>query len=248
MLNTNQGSIRLIESREPARSAAHATFPLARFGHLPFEVESNDADERLLDSFSSARRRFRGAIVGISDRTMITNAAASELLQPADRHLLRQWVLSPSHDPSGSEALFELANGLEVHARSYPVDWTGRVVGGVVHLSVAERSSRHARAVLPDGSRGVEDAEPSAAAVLDPALLAGWSELTDSERTVAELVGQGLSNREAGRRLFVSRHTVDYHLRRVYRKLGIKSRVELARVLGEHYESLLSVVAEQKIA
>jgi DNA-binding CsgD family transcriptional regulator len=65
---------------------------------------------------------------------------------------------------------------------------------------------------------------------------------------VAELVGQGLSNREAGRRLFLSRHTVDYHLQRVFRKLGIKSQVELARVLGEHYESLLSAVAEQKIA
>ena len=248
MLNTNEGSIRLIESREPPRSQDQAPFPLAPFGHLPFEVESNDADERLLDSFARARRRFRGAIVGISDRTMITNAAASELLQPADRRLLRQWVLSPGHDCSESTAFFELANGLGVHARCYPVDWRGRLVGGVVHLSVAERSTRHPTAVSPEGSKYGEDAELSAAALLDPALLAGWSELTDSERAVAELVGQGLSNREAGRRLFVSRHTVDYHLRRVYRKLGIKSRVELARVLGEHYESLLSVVSEQKIA
>ena len=248
MLNTNQGSIRLIDSMERAASQDQAAFPLASFGHLPFEVESKDADQRLLDSFAKARRRFRGAIVAISDRTMITNAAASELLQPADRHILRQWVLAPGHDISGSQTFFELANGLEVHARCYPVDWTGRRVGGVVHLSVAERPRRHARAVWPEGSRSVEDAEPLAEAVLDPALLAGWSELTDSERTVAELVGQGLSNREAGRRLFVSRHTVDYHLRRVFRKLGIKSRVELARVLGEHYESLLSAVAEQKIA
>lgn len=248
MLNTNEGSIRLIESREPRRGEDRVPVPLGRFGHLPVEVEPNDADERLLDSFARARRRFRGAIVAISDRTMITNAAASELLQPADRRLLHQRMLSPGHNRSGSEIFFELANGLAVRARSYPVDWAGRVVGVVVHLSVAEKPTRHATAVLPEGSRYPEDAELSAAAVLDPALLAGWSELTDSERTVAELVGQGLSNREAGRRLFVSRHTVDYHLRRVFQKLGIKSRVELARVLGEHYESLSSVVAEQKIA
>ena len=246
MLNTNEGSIRLIESTEPATGEDRALVPLVRFGHLPFEVESDGADERLLDSFARARRRFRGAIVAISDRTMITNAAASELLQPADGRLLRQWTLSPGDVRSRSEIFFELANGLAVRARCYPVDWAGRPVGVVVHLSVAETSTRHASAVS-EGSRYGEDAEPSTA-VLDPALLAGWSELTDSERTVAELVGEGLSNREVGRRLFVSRHTVDYHLRRVFRKLGIKSRVELARVLGEHYESLLSVVTEQKIA
>ena len=73
---------------------------------------------------------------------------------------------------------------------------------------------------------------------MDSALLSGWSDLTDSERTVAELVGRGLSNKKTGRRLFMSPHTVDYHLRRIYRKLGISSRVELARLLGEHYESL----------
>ena len=38
--------------------------------------------------------------------------------------------------------------------------------------------------------------------------------------------------------MFLSRHTVDYHLRRVFRKLGVNTRVELARALGEHYEAL----------
>ena len=63
---------------------------------------------------------------------------------------------------------------------------------------------------------------------VDATLLTGWSDLTDSERTVAELVGQGLSNKQTGRRLFMSLHTIDYHLRRIFRKLGITSRVELA--------------------
>jgi DNA-binding CsgD family transcriptional regulator len=58
----------------------------------------------------------------------------------------------------------------------------------------------------------------------------GWEALTRSERAVAELVAEGLTNREAADRLYVSPHTVNSHLRHVFAKLGISSRVELARV------------------
>jgi DNA-binding CsgD family transcriptional regulator len=44
---------------------------------------------------------------------------------------------------------------------------------------------------------------------------------------VTELVTQGLTNREVGERLFISKHTVDFHLRCIFRKLGLSSRVEL---------------------
>jgi DNA-binding CsgD family transcriptional regulator len=60
----------------------------------------------------------------------------------------------------------------------------------------------------------------------------GWADLTDTQRMVAELVIDGLTNRVAGARLFLSRHTVDFHLRQIYRKLGVRSRVELARLAG----------------
>jgi DNA-binding CsgD family transcriptional regulator len=73
---------------------------------------------------------------------------------------------------------------------------------------------------------------------LDPSLMTGWTDLTDTERTVAELVARGMTNKQAGRVMFLSRHTVDYHLRRVFKKLGVNSRVELARAIGEHYEAL----------
>ena len=43
------------------------------------------------------------------------------------------------------------------------------------------------------------------------------------------LVSRGLTNRETATVLYVSPHTVDYHLRQVFRKLGVHSRVELAR-------------------
>jgi DNA-binding CsgD family transcriptional regulator len=53
-------------------------------------------------------------------------------------------------------------------------------------------------------------------------------ELTPAERRVAELVAEGRTNRETASLLVVSEHTVDSHLRRVYRKLGVRSRAELA--------------------
>jgi DNA-binding NarL/FixJ family response regulator len=53
--------------------------------------------------------------------------------------------------------------------------------------------------------------------------------LTPAEQRVAELVTEGRTNREVAAALVVSENTVESHLRSVYRKLGIRSRVELAR-------------------
>jgi DNA-binding CsgD family transcriptional regulator len=62
----------------------------------------------------------------------------------------------------------------------------------------------------------------------------GWAAMTESELAVARLVAQGLSNREVAERLFVSPHTVSSHLRHVFAKLGVNSRVELTRLAGLH--------------
>jgi DNA-binding CsgD family transcriptional regulator len=58
----------------------------------------------------------------------------------------------------------------------------------------------------------------------------GWGSLTNTEERVALVVADGLTNAEAAGQLYLSRHTVDFHLRHVFRKLGITSRVELARL------------------
>ncbi|MFD3403707.1 helix-turn-helix transcriptional regulator [Kribbella sp. NPDC058693] len=57
-------------------------------------------------------------------------------------------------------------------------------------------------------------------------------ELTPQERQIAVLLADGHSIREAAARLFLSPKTVEYHLRKVYTKLGIHSRTELAEHLG----------------
>jgi DNA-binding CsgD family transcriptional regulator len=60
--------------------------------------------------------------------------------------------------------------------------------------------------------------------------VSGWDSLTDTERAVSELVVQGLTNRQVADQLFMSAHTVAFHLRHVFRKLEIGSRVELTRL------------------
>jgi DNA-binding CsgD family transcriptional regulator/TolA-binding protein len=57
--------------------------------------------------------------------------------------------------------------------------------------------------------------------------------LTPSERRVAELAASGMTNKDVATALFISPKTVEANLGRVYRKLGINSRAELGRVIGE---------------
>jgi DNA-binding CsgD family transcriptional regulator len=58
----------------------------------------------------------------------------------------------------------------------------------------------------------------------------GWAAMTKSELGVAQLVANGLTNRDIADRLFVSPHTVNTHLRQVFAKLQVNSRVDLTRL------------------
>ena len=76
------------------------------------------------------------------------------------------------------------------------------------------------------GRPGGRTAAASGARARRPAT--GWEALTSAERRVTELVAGGLANREVAERLFLSRYTVETHLKHVFAKLGVSSRAELA--------------------
>jgi DNA-binding CsgD family transcriptional regulator len=111
---------------------------------------------------------------------------------------------------NAADAIEELGRALEIYAR-LGASWD------------AGRVRRRLR------SLGVRRRLPAA-----PTARNGWAALTDSELAVVGLVVQGMTNREVADRLFVSPHTVDSHLRHIFEKLSVNSRMELALVAARH--------------
>ena len=64
----------------------------------------------------------------------------------------------------------------------------------------------------------------------------GWASLTPTELDVVRLVAEGIPNKDIATRLFVSPRTVQSHLRHVYNKLGLTSRVQLAQEAVRHMD------------
>ena len=103
------------------------------------------------------------------------------------------------------DAAAMLAEALELHERTGADGWAARVRARLRDLGVRP------------GPRGPRDRPAS-----------GWDSLTDTERAVSVLVAEGLTNNAVARRLYISPHTVNTHLRHVFAKLGLSNRVELA--------------------
>ena len=64
----------------------------------------------------------------------------------------------------------------------------------------------------------------------------GWDSLTRTEQAVSRLVAEGLTNGAVARRLYISPHTVNTHLRHVFAKLDVPNRVALAAVVHRSTE------------
>jgi non-specific serine/threonine protein kinase len=99
------------------------------------------------------------------------------------------------------------------------------------------RSDEQAAAVTVPSQGGaavVPPAPPPPAQPSDPGAegaAGGWQLLTAREREVAELVANGLTNKEIAARLFVSKRTVDAHLEHILAKLSYVSRVQIAALV-----------------
>ena len=109
---------------------------------------------------------------------------------------------------------------------------TGRVLGTVGLACLAGAASPLMVALVKRAARDIEQrlADGVGRRAWDSAG-SGWDSLTAAERGVAAIIAEGATNREAAAQLYLSRHTIDFHLRQIFRKLGVTSRVELTRLV-----------------
>ncbi|CAN5361957.1 hypothetical protein BH09ACT7_BH09ACT7_60030 [soil metagenome] len=95
-------------------------------------------------------------------------------------------------------------------------------------VGAVSRSRAVATTLRQNGIRGVRINQPPTRPQ------SGWAALTPTELRVIDLIGTGHTNRSAAAELGVSPNTVNTHLRAVFRKLGVNSRVQLTIALREH--------------
>jgi DNA-binding CsgD family transcriptional regulator len=161
----------------------------------------------LLEHFFRARRKARGPIVAINSYEMLTNSAAAAFVRESDHGDIWDWVTGFEASEASTREL-QLRDGI-VEGRCVPLKVGRERAGAIVHL---------------EAFRPAVNSHPTI----------GWEGLRASELGIAGLVADGLTNREIATRLFVSPHTVDFHLRQIFRKLSITSRVALTRLVVEH--------------
>ncbi len=171
-----------------------------------------------------------------------------EWLEEAARRLGTPWPLAMSGRCRGllqaaegdfQAALASCEKALEVHERM-PVPFE-RARTLLIYGTILRRTKRRkaARETI-ETALGIFDALPAPVwaenARAELARIGGrppsGNGLTEGEQRIAELVATGKSNKEAAAALFLSVHTVEDALKRVYRKLGVHSRTELSRRLN----------------
>ena len=104
------------------------------------EIEQRLADERsgadrvLLEQFLRARRRAKGPLIAVNDRTMYSNTAAAAIVRPTDREMLWEWASRAlaGHEPARSQ--LSLASGQMVAIRARPVEGVGVAAGALARL------------------------------------------------------------------------------------------------------------------
>jgi DNA-binding CsgD family transcriptional regulator len=181
--------------------------------HCAHGIEQPLADggtprQRLLnDTFRRHGRDTRGPLVLVDEETLLMNTVAAGTFNDGDRPLLWDMARHAVGSDAAEPFAFTARDGTPLMGSVKPVYEHGAMIAALVEFQApGEPTTRVAR--------------PSF----------GWDSLTPSEHGLIWLIADGLTNREAAARLYVSHHTVDSHLRHIFRKLGIHSRVQLARI------------------
>jgi DNA-binding CsgD family transcriptional regulator len=224
--------VRELEERlgvtDPARGRWHGDLAeaLVRIGE---PVEAQDVVDATRER---ALRLGRESVLAVLDRAEALIRAARGEQGPAERQLT-----------SAQDRLAKLGYGLEEARAAYALAGLrtlpqalgfaragGTPMPGPTSYDEAARLFRRCRA--HPWLRQVETASTARPAPA-PLASAALDTLAATERQVAALVMEGATNREIAARLFISVKTVEATLTRVYRKLGIRSRVDIVRLAAE---------------
>jgi transcriptional regulator of acetoin/glycerol metabolism len=202
-----------------ARDASPLMLSLARRGAREIERRLIDdkgiAEQVLLQQFLQRRRGAKGPLLFVNGQRMITNGAADHLVSADDALALWEQTKRVLEGARGNGSELVLEGGTTVALACEPVFDGGTLLGSLVRLTPVNTNP---------GESAAQPASRNKAEL---------SALTDTEQSVATLAIEGLTNREIAERLFMSRHTVDSHLRSIYRKLGVNSRLALTRAVME---------------
>jgi DNA-binding CsgD family transcriptional regulator len=203
----------------PAVASNQLLLPLATRAAREIEhrlLSDTSSFDRLVHAkFLDARRRTRSPLAGVSRTALLVNSAAARHLREADRAPLWACVTHNLGIRGTVKTRFSTADGCTLNLSLEPILEGGEVAGALIRFAAPGREASSPRS--------------RAAGSFRPAI--GWASLTVAEHSVIELVATGLTNREVAVRLFLSIHTVDSHLRHVYSKLDINSRVDLVRMV-----------------
>jgi DNA-binding CsgD family transcriptional regulator len=241
--------------RRLAVVAAVASWTLAQLDLM--EGRPSAALDRLLALASPKHPTAHAAIALLATRDLAEAAARAGRVEGTDalvarferwaRWDRRTWTVVSAHL---SRALTTQGEDAERHYRSaLAADRLGELPFDLAHTELAYgewlRRSRRRADARPHLRTALElfeqlGAAPWAEQARDELRASGEStrrrdpstryQLTPRERQIARLASRGLANHEIGARLFLSTHTVSYHLHKVYAKLGITARGQLAEL------------------
>jgi DNA-binding CsgD family transcriptional regulator len=208
-------------ARDLIDAVSHRLFKL---GALPYLVEAmllcSDPDARFVELgtlAAFAKTAKDPHISGLLARTRALTAASPEQAEP---FFLEALSCQTQHGQTFERARTALAYG-EVLRRAQ------RRTEARAQLRDALATFEGLNTPLwADRARAELEAPGITARKRDPSTL---DTLTPQELRIAKLVASGASNRDVASQLFLSQKTVEYHLRKVFMKLGVSSRVELVR-------------------
>jgi DNA-binding CsgD family transcriptional regulator len=169
----------------------------------------------------------------VVDRLQDQGTALDRPLALATAARCRALIAAGLGDPQG--ALLELEGALAAHER-VPIPFesarTRLIHGETLRRMKKKREARdsleRARSQFDELGAPLWTARADVALARIGGRAASPTHLSETERRVADVVALGLTNKEAAERLFMSVNTVESNLRRIYRKLGIRSRTQLA--------------------